>query len=560
MKNTCKQCGVGFQISEEDLKFYDKVSPVISGKKFLVSPPTLCPDCRLQRRLVWRNERGLYRRKCSKTGKEMISWISPDKPYKVYTNDVWWGDNWDALDYGREFDFSRPFFDQFKELIEEVPWLGLLIDKVTNSDFVNFCLNVKNCYLTYGSNNNEDSMYSSYLTHCEDCVDVLHGDDCQLCYDSVDLVKCYSCKYSVRCNNCSDLLFCENCQNCRNCFGCVNLVAKEYHFLNESLSKAEYESKIKSLDLGAYSKVRDVKKGFLKYRLEFPKKYANILNCENCSGDSLSNSKNVHDSYDVIGAEDCRWIILGHGGIKDCYDSNGIEDLELCYETVTNGAPTSRILFSTYIWKGVHNVLYSVLSPASTDCFGVMGLHRGKYCILNKQYTKEEYEALVPRIIEHMRKTGEWGEFFPADLSPFSYNETSALDYYPLSREDALKKGFKWSDVSRDVNADNAIEVSKLPDDISDVDDNILDKVIKCELTGRSFKINSKELAYYRMYNVPLPHFHPDQRYVERMKLRNSHKLCDRKCDKCSAEIRSTYKPDRLEPVYCEKCYQEEVY
>jgi len=31
-----------------------------------------------------------------------------------------------------------------------------------------------------------------------------------------------------------------------------------------------------------------------------------------------------------------------------------------------------------------------------------------KYCILNKQYSKEEYEELVPKIIEHMQKTGEW--------------------------------------------------------------------------------------------------------------------------------------------------------
>jgi hypothetical protein len=26
-----------------------------------------------------------------------------------------------------------------------------------------------------------------------------------------------------------------------------------------------------------------------------------------------------------------------------------------------------------------------------------------EYCILNKQYTKEEYEILVPKIIEHMK-------------------------------------------------------------------------------------------------------------------------------------------------------------
>jgi hypothetical protein len=66
---------------------------------------------------------------------------------------------------------------------------------------------------------------------------------------------------------------------------------------------------------------------------------------------------------------------------------------------------------------------------------------RGKeYCILNKQYSKEEYEALVPKIIEHMRTTGERGEFFDPSLSAFGYNETAAQDYFSLSRDAALAR------------------------------------------------------------------------------------------------------------------------
>jgi len=63
-------------------------------------------------------------------------------------------------------------------------------------------------------------------------------------------------------------------------------------------------------------------------------------------------------------------------------------------------------------------------------------LNTAKYCILNKQYTKEEYEKLMPKIIEYMEKTEEWGEFFPASLSPFGYNETIAMEYFPLTREE----------------------------------------------------------------------------------------------------------------------------
>lgn len=60
-----------------------------------------------------------------------------------------------------------------------------------------------------------------------------------------------------------------------------------------------------------------------------------------------------------------------------------------------------------------------------SNCFGCVGLHDGyEHCILNTQYTKEEYQLLVPQIIEHMMKTGEWEESFPPKLSSYGYNET----------------------------------------------------------------------------------------------------------------------------------------
>lgn len=561
MAKKCKQCEGEFEISEEDLNFYEKVSPVFGRKKFLIPPPTLCPDCRHQRRLVWRNERSLYRRKCDKTGETIISWIAPDKPHKAYKNDAWWGDDWNAMDYGRDFDFTRGFFEQFKELIEAVPWMGILIDKTTNSDYTNFCLNVKNCYLCYGSNNDEDCIHSTYLTHCSDCVDLFHGEDSNLCYECVDVNKCYDCKYCVRCNNSNNLIFCENCRGCRDCFGCVNLVSKKYYFMNESLGKEKYKEKIKSLGLGSYKNIQKLKKEFAKHRIKFPMRYASVFNCENSTGEALTNSKNVQECYDVIDAEDSKWIFLGHGGIKDCYDSAGIEDLELAYETVTNGAPTRNVCFSAYAWKGSCDVYYSVLCPNCWNCFGCIGTHKAKYCILNKQYSREQYEELVPRIIKHMIDRGEWGEFFPPALSPFGYNETNALDYFPLTKEEAIKKGFKWSDYEPSLpKVEKTIPAKDLLDDISDVSGGILNSVIECEVSKKPFKLAPKELKFYQKHNLPIPRKHPDERHKERMVLRNPHKLWGRKCDKCGMDLQSPYSPGRPETIYCEKCYLEEVF
>jgi hypothetical protein len=51
---------------------------------------------------------------------------SPDKLYKVYSQDEWWSDKWNALDYGMDFDFSKKFFEQFSELMKKVPNLSLI--------------------------------------------------------------------------------------------------------------------------------------------------------------------------------------------------------------------------------------------------------------------------------------------------------------------------------------------------------------------------------------------------------------------------------------------------
>ena len=108
MERVCHQCQSSFTISDRDEKFYEKMKVV---------EPTLCPDCGLQRRYAWRNEFTFYFRKCDLTGREMLSIYPPDCPYKVYHHEAWFSDKWNALDYGRDFDFSRPFFEQFLEVL-----------------------------------------------------------------------------------------------------------------------------------------------------------------------------------------------------------------------------------------------------------------------------------------------------------------------------------------------------------------------------------------------------------------------------------------------------------
>jgi hypothetical protein len=122
---TCPISGKAFHITQQDMDFYTKISPTFAGQKFVIPMPTLCPDERQRRRLSFRNERNLYRRKCDASGKDIISIYSPDKPYTVYDQQIRWSDSWDATEYGRDFDFSKTFTEQFGEMMREVPMAPL---------------------------------------------------------------------------------------------------------------------------------------------------------------------------------------------------------------------------------------------------------------------------------------------------------------------------------------------------------------------------------------------------------------------------------------------------
>ena len=121
MQKTCSSCSSGFEITKEDLAYYDRISPVIGGKKHQVPPPTLCPDCRQQRRAAHLNELKLYKRSCDLTGKMIVSNFHPDNRHVVYDQAKWYSDAWDPLSYAQDVDFSRPFFGQYKELCDAVP-------------------------------------------------------------------------------------------------------------------------------------------------------------------------------------------------------------------------------------------------------------------------------------------------------------------------------------------------------------------------------------------------------------------------------------------------------
>ena len=577
MQKTCHNpwCKQPFEITQDDLAFYDKISPTFNGKKELIPPPTLCPSCREQRRVSWRNVRTLYSRTCSATGKKIMSVHHDSVPFPVYEYDYWWSDHWDPLAYGQDFDFNRPFFEQFAALSNRAPHINLQNAGNENAYYTSYAGWNKNCYWIFYSDHNQDCCFLEDSFNCKDCLDCSYSHRCTLCYETFFCTDCYNCRFAQGCHNCTDGWFLKNCIGCRSCFGCVNLRNGEYFFFNQKCSKEEYAEKLRQFDLKATNVLARLQEQFHQYALQFPhKNQEGVLN-ENATGNYINNCKNVRFGFAVEHCQDCAYINDCQKCV-DCYDMDGWggTGAQLVYEGQTVGEGAMNVAFCSCTWTGASSIYYSDLCLNNChDLFGCFGLKKMQYCILNKQYTKEEYEKLVPRIIEHMRNdgggaamnqsetNGSWGEFFPISISPFAYNETVAQEYFPLTKNEVEKRGWKWREEKDEMpKVSRVIPAEKLPNSIDDIPDDILNWAMKCETTKRPFKIIKQELDFYRQMKLPVPHFHPDERHKRRMAHRNPRKLWNRPCMKCGKEMETTYQPSRPEIVYCEPCYLAEVY
>ena len=564
MDHICTSCDQAFQVIDTDLTFYDEVSPCFNGKKEAIPPPKQCPDCRHLRRMTWRNERTLFRNTCAATGQTIISPLSPDKPFQIYENDYWYGGDWDAKEYGRDYDFNRPFFEQFRELMEAVPQLGRSAVSNQNCDYVNQCGWCKNCYLIFEADYNEGCLYANNIYDSRMCCDMLHSTNNELCYDCTDCRDSYNLRYSQNCDNCWDSWFLKNCIGCKHCIGCTNLRNKEYHIFNEPVSQADYQAKLKELQLEKRSGIERLQQQWTDWNRQFPQKCLQGAQNEDSSGDYLWQTQRSTDCFDVRNAQDCKRVYNSQS-VKKVHDMlvfGTHQGAEFCYEVHEVGSGVKNLLFCDQTWDGAYDCQYCKLCLNNTHhCFGCVGLKHESYCILNKQYTPEEYDQLVPKIIEHMRSTGEWGEFFPSSISPFAYNETIAMNYFPLQKEEALAQGYAWKDDIDEAPAvKNIVPGDKLPETITEVPDDILDWAIVCTKSGRPFRIVSQELDFYRQQHIPLPQLHPDERHLQRMALRNPRQMWKRDCGKCGKQMKTTYAPQQPETVWCEDCYLKEVY
>ncbi len=559
----CQNCKSQFTIEADDFGFYEKIH---------VPPPTFCPECRSQRRLAWRNDTTLYNKTCDLCQKPIVTIYSKESGITVYCNKCWWGDNWDPISYDQEYDFSRSFFEQFKELVLKVPHIALVNDDgiaSVNCEYTQDFAFSKNCYMDFIGWKVENVMYTYYISAGKDIMDSMNiRSKNEWIYECIRGRNSYNIKYSQLCLACIDSQFLYDCNSCSDCFMCVNLRNKKYNFKNEQYSKEEYEKILESYKLDTFSGVETAQKEFDEFIKKYPRRYSTIFRSLNCSGDAISDSKNIKDCFNVKKSENCRWVCNADAP-KDSYDLTIGGELSECYEGITSDH-SSRNFFGIFSWKD-QDVEYTQHCHSSQYLFGCAGIKNKKYCIFNKQYTKEEYENLRTKILEQMNsmpykdKKGnvyKYGEFYPAELSPFGYNETVAPEHFPLKKEEAKQNGYNWQDNIQRTTGKETLKPENIPESIDEVEESILNEVLVCIDCKRNYKIVPNELIFYKKMKIPIPRRCFYCRHGARLKKRNPYKLWHRKCmqDGCKNEFETSYAPERPEIVYCEKCYQAEVY
>lgn len=580
---TCQNCKQEFQIEPDDFAFYEKIK---------VPPPTWCPECRMIRRMVFYNQRKLFRRKDDASGKEIFSGIPPQAPVKVYDHDYWWSDNWDPMDYGRDYDFSRPFFEQFRELFFAVPRPSKSAKELVNSEYSNNGAYSKNTYLCFDIGDVENSAYIVRGTTVKESLDLFEAKHSELCYDGYMVDEAFKVFFSVNCEECTDVWFSRNLFGCNNCFGCVNLRNKSYYIFNKPHTKEEYQKFISAFQSGSYGAVEEMRKKARDFWASFPMRFTLAINVQNSTGEHIEHSKNLKFCYSAHESENLGYCQFVFYKATDSYDSTVFGELSLAYESAVCGLESSYGLKWSYeCWPACHNLEYAAFCRSSSDLFGCVGVQKKQHCILNKPYSKEDYFALREKIIKQMNempytdKRGrvyKYGEFYPPEFSVLAYNETLAQSFFPLISETAAKAGYLWREPEK-----RSFEITKkagdLPDVIKDVDDSILKEILGCASCGGAYRIIPMELQFYRRIPLPLPRLCPECRFRERFKFVNPpkwwHAACqcagetdDRKIYKntashsphkknehCPNEFETSYAPGRPEIVYCEACYQSEV-
>lgn len=552
-KDISKYCEVNFKITKEDIAFY---------KKLEVPPPKCCPTCRRQRRFAFMNRINFYKRKndAPEAKENIISNVPPISPLTVYDLDYYRSTNWEPLFFAQKYNTDMSFFKQFYDLRLRVPQYAIVRDTSSvNSEFSLNGKNLKNGYFVSGGHNSENIWYSIFVTDSREIMDSQDVANCDRCYEIIMGKNLSLCSYCYFSKDCINSWFLFDCRNLQDCFGCVNLHNKRFCFFNEQLSEMDYKEKIKLLNLKSRFKLLKIKELFWELVKSNPVRASRSLNDVDSSGTLIINSRNCHNVNSCENGENTRYTDMTMN-VRDSMDIYTAGKSEMLYETSAVASDSANVKFSSGS-KYVSNSEFLINCHNCQYCFACVGLENRNYCIFNKSYTPEDYFKELDRIKSSLLEKGEYGDFLPIEFSPFVYNGSEAMLSFPLDKKEIEDLGALYQpEIDTDTQGLDILNSNDIPDSIEDVTDNILDKALICEKSGRPFRITKSELEFYRNFKLPIPIIHPLLRMKETFEYLGNNICHEGICSQCEMPLKTIYKAEEGWNLFCEKCYKKEIY
>ncbi len=553
-KGEHKYCEGEFNITNEDITFL---------KSFKVPPPNFCPTCRRMRRFVHLGLLRLFKIPCDVPGhsESMISVFSSDCPFPVYDYKYYIEGDFDPLSYGINYTKGMDLMEVLTALRKQFPVPSFMNRDFSsiNSEYSNGGRDTKNVYYAGGCFNTENAWYCNLVNKSKDIMDSRAVNKSDHVYSSAFVDFIYKSSFVYFSKSCTDSMFLFDCRNSTDCFGCVGLRNSRYSVWNVQLSKEAYLEFMQTVYPLTREKIKVYKIKFWELVKNTPINASMNTSIENVSGVLLENSKNLFDVTDSERSENIRHAdgCLGHHDSMDVTFSGGSNML---YSAANVGSSSSNVKFSVGC-KFCTNSEFVFNSKNIDHCFMSFGLQNKSYCVLNKQYTPEEYFILVDKIKTDMLGQGTYGDGLGFEFSAQAYNFSHAQVSFPLTDEE-IKKFGGYVAYEPDTNSGNTKFISSddVPTTIEETPDTIINSAILCEVTNRPFRITPSELQFYRVMKLPIPSIHPSvriQNYFNMVPLSVSY---DTTCAKCSKNTLSIFDPKEGYTLYCEKCYQQEVY
>jgi hypothetical protein len=419
-------CQGDFSITTEDIEFL---------KMLRVPPPNFCPTCRRMRRLTHLNLTRLFSVTCDKESHDenLISVFPKECPF-----DIWDVDSFAEIDdYYLAQDFNNtltPYHNLFK-LRKNFPMPNFLNREgsVIDSPYSSGGRNLKNGYYVFGCFSSEDVWYTNHTKSARNVMDSRVIKKSEFVYQGFFSSYLYKSTFIYFSKSCSNSMFLYDCRNCTNCFGCVNLRNKSYCIWNVQYTKEEYEKWMQNHIPFTRAFIDETKSRFDIFVKQFPINASKKVQTNNSFGVLLENSNDLFNVTDATKSEHIR-------------HSDGVISHKDSMDILFSGA-SSCLYMCTNIGSDAYNVKFSVSSKFCTEsefifnckncsnCFMCFGLQNKSYCILNKQYDKDEYYREIDRIKTKLIECGEYADGVGMEFSAQAYNFSLAQLVQRLGRQ-----------------------------------------------------------------------------------------------------------------------------